>query len=120
MAAVSAEPRASIAREIRGARVVCWCLIGLATSAGTVCALLWGPTVGLPKIPGDGSLLLLAGIGIALVSIPVLLLLAPALRTVRPTAPRLWAVTLPSGLFLLAYAIFVLFQLYALSRATDL
>ena len=107
-------------RPDRGPLVACWLVLFLAGAAATVCVLLWGPAVGVPKAPGDGSLLILSGIAVASVSPFALLLLVPARKTAPSTAPTLWLYTRIAAVPLVAYVLWVAFLLFDLSQATDL
>jgi hypothetical protein len=104
----------------RGARFVCWLVLSLTAAATAVCVALFGPRWGVPKLPGDGSLLILAAVGIALLSVPALLLLVPARRTVRVAAPALWRSTRISAAALSGYVLFVAYTLCGLGQSTDL
>ena len=104
----------------RGALVTCWLVLSLTAAATVVCIFVWDPWVGLPKFPGDGSLLIIAGIGIAGLSVLALLLLVPARKTAPLAAPKLWLFTRISATALSGYVLYVAYMLYALSQATDL
>ena len=97
----------AVQRPDRGALVVCWLVLSLTAAAAVVCLFLWGPWLGLPKVAGDGSLLIIAGIGIAGLSVFALLLLIPARRTAPLMAPKLWLSTRISAAALTAYILYI-------------
>jgi hypothetical protein len=107
-------------RPDRGPLVACWLVLFLTGAATSVCILLWGPAVGVPKAPGDGSLLILSGITVASISPFALLLLVPARKTAPSAAPGLWLYTRIAAVLLSAYILWVGYLLFGLSQATDL
>jgi hypothetical protein len=107
-------------RPNRGPLVACWLVLFLTGAAAAICLLIWGPAAGLPKAPGDGSLLIMCGVAVGGVSPFALLLLFPARKVVPSIAPRLWLYTRISAFALAAYIAWVGYLLVELSQATDL